>query len=217
LLSLAATTVLADKGRDDQSGRSRAQTHESKLYRLDQRHSHNRFYPNRGSYVDRLPSDRIIVPFHNERFYFDRGVWYRPSGSRFVVVAPPIGLSISILPPFYTTLWVGGVPYYYADGVYYNWRPVERRYIVVEPPRETEITRLPPASEPLFIYPKTGQNEQQQATDRYECHRWAVDQTGFDPTQPGQSGVPESDYTVKSADYQRATKACLEARDYSVR
>jgi hypothetical protein len=88
---------------------------------------------------------------------------------------------------------------------------------VVEPPRETEIVRLPPVSEPLFIYPKAGQSEQQQATDRYECHRWAVDQTGFDPTQQGQSGFPESEYTVKSADYQRATKACLEARDYSVR
>lgn len=217
LLTLTAPAALADKGRDDSLWRSRPQTQENKTYRLDQRHSHNRFYPSRGTYVDRLPRDRIVVPYHDDRFYFDSGIWYRPSGARFVVVAPPIGLSVSVLPPFYTTLWVGGLPYYYADGVYYNWRPAERRYIVVEPPSETEITRLPPISEPLFIYPKAGQSEQQQATDRYECHRWAVDKTGFDPTQPGQSGSPESEYTAKSADYQRASKACLEARDYSVR
>ena len=67
----------------------------------------------------------------------------------------------------------------------------------------------------LFIYPKKGQSEQMQADDRYECHRWSSDQTGFDPTQSGGS-VAERLYDSKKADYQRAMKACLEARDYSV-
>jgi hypothetical protein len=34
----------------------------------------------------------------------------------------------------------------------------------------------------LFIYPLRGQSEQQQQQDRFECHQWAVQQTGFDPT-----------------------------------
>lgn len=33
-----------------------------------------------------------------------------------------------------------------------------------------------------FVYPKAGQSEQQQSKDRYECHQWAVQQTGFDPS-----------------------------------
>jgi hypothetical protein len=33
-----------------------------------------------------------------------------------------------------------------------------------------------------FAYPNAGQSEQQQSKDRYECHQWAVSQTGFDPT-----------------------------------
>ncbi|MCZ6770397.1 MAG: hypothetical protein O7G83_00235, partial [Proteobacteria bacterium] len=36
----------------------------------------------------------------------------------------------------------------------------------------------------LMIYPSKGQSQQQQSRDRYECHTWAVQQTGFDPTNP---------------------------------
>ena len=36
----------------------------------------------------------------------------------------------------------------------------------------------------LIIYPAKGQSAEQQDRDRYECHRWAVDQTGFDPSNP---------------------------------
>jgi hypothetical protein len=36
----------------------------------------------------------------------------------------------------------------------------------------------------MFIYPTKGQSPEQQNRDRYECHTWAVQQTGFDPTKP---------------------------------
>ncbi|MEX1317689.1 MAG: glycine zipper family protein, partial [Synechococcaceae cyanobacterium] len=38
----------------------------------------------------------------------------------------------------------------------------------------------------LFIYPAAGQSAEQQRKDRLECHLWATDQTGFDPTDPSQ-------------------------------
>jgi hypothetical protein len=71
----------------------------------------------------------------------------------------------------------------------------------------------------MFIYPQNGQSDEQQATDKYECHKWASSQTGFDPTQPsggappGQPGQPGS----QRADYQRAMMACLQGRGYSAR
>ena len=34
----------------------------------------------------------------------------------------------------------------------------------------------------LYIYPNTGQDEELQRRDRYECHVWAAGQTGFDPS-----------------------------------
>lgn len=36
----------------------------------------------------------------------------------------------------------------------------------------------------LFIYPSKGQSQEQQSRDRYECHTWAVQQTGYDPSNP---------------------------------
>ena len=35
----------------------------------------------------------------------------------------------------------------------------------------------------MLIYPAKGQTAQQQAKDEYECHLWAVKQTGYDPTK----------------------------------
>ena len=39
----------------------------------------------------------------------------------------------------------------------------------------------PAAAQQIFIYPTKGQSPEQQNRDRYECHTWAVQQTGFDP------------------------------------
>ena len=228
LLGTFVAPAWADRDRDDRPDfrRPAPTAHPSRDYerrridlgprQLDSRYFHNRYYPPRGAIYDRIPRDHVVVPFRDTRDYFHGGVWYRPDGPRFGVVAPPIGLTLSLLPPYYTTVWIGGVPYYYADGVYYAWRPTQRVYEVVEAPREADVVSLPPEPEQLFIYPKQGQSEQQQANDRYDCHRWAVDQTDFDPTEPA-GGVPADQTAGKRADYQRATKACLEARGYSVR
>ena len=35
----------------------------------------------------------------------------------------------------------------------------------------------------MYIYPQKGQNAEQQDKDRYACHTWAVQQTGFDPSR----------------------------------
>src|ERR1700761_4711179 len=42
----------------------------------------------------------------------------------------------------------------------------------------------------VMVYPARGQTPEQQERDRYECHVWAVQQTGFDPSAPG---VPSSE------------------------
>lgn len=188
-----------------------------------------RYYPQyRETYrpgyrVNVLPRNHVVVPYRGSRYYYDSGRWYRPFGSYFQMTLPPVGLSISLLPPYYSTVWAGGVPYYHADGVYYAWRANERNYVVVDRPAvEQSFVEQPleaqaeaPQSERLFIYPRDGQSEEQQAEDRYNCHRWAVEQTGFDPSNPSN---PTADQNVYQPDeYQRATRACLESRGYSVR
>jgi hypothetical protein len=42
----------------------------------------------------------------------------------------------------------------------------------------------------VFMYPARGQSQQQQDRDRYECHSWAVAQTGFDPSRASAAPAP---------------------------
>ena len=189
----------------------------------DTRYNHDHVYPVRGQEVKALPRDHRVVVHGGARFYFSGGVWYRPYGPRFAVIAPPFGLFVPFLPPYYASVWVGGNPYYYANEVYYVSRG--NGYVVVEPPKG-DVSQTPPLASPvtppavpmdrLFIYPRQNQSEQQQATDRYECHKWAVSQTGFDPTQPPVA-VSEDPSGQKRADYPRAMGACLDGRGYTVR
>lgn len=43
-----------------------------------------------------------------------------------------------------------------------------------------------------YVYPEKGQSAEQQQKDQWECHQWAVKQTGFDPSQPVEQSVPRS-------------------------
>lgn len=178
----------------------------------DARYHHNRSYPIRGEVVRVLPHDHRVVVHGGSRYYFSGGVWYRSHGPRFTVVIPPVGLFVPSLPPYYATIWVAGVPYYYANEVYYAHRA--SGYVVVDPPRE-EPSQTPPPAEQMFVYPRLGQDEKQQADDKYACHQWAVSQTGFDPTQP--TGGTQAQRSEKRADYQRAMGACLDGRGYTVK
>lgn len=190
---------------------------ESREQRYDNRYNHNRSYPVRGYVARSLPRGYVNVRYRGSPYYFHGGVWYRPYGPRYVVVRPPFGLGIGYLPPFYTTVWFGGVPYYYADDTYYLWRPERREYVVTQPPPGAgEVRDDANGGDEIFVYPKDGQSEERQATDRYECHAWAVSKTGFDPTRP-RGNVAESEIASKRADYRRAEGACLEARGYSVK
>jgi hypothetical protein len=68
----------------------------------------------------------------------------------------------------------------------------------------------------VFVYPKNGQSPDQQVRDRYECYRFAVTQSGFDPMRmtSGAGPAPKGD---SQTDYSRAQNACLEAHGYTVR
>jgi hypothetical protein len=133
-----------------------------------------------------------------------------------------LGLYFATLPYYYSTYWWGGVPYYYADNTYYRWDPGVGQYETVAPPAEVQnqagapgAAGAPGGSAPssgLIVYPKNGQSEEQLGKDKFECHRWAVGQTGFDPTEPRGGAAPGN-----RSSYFRAQAACLEGRGYTVK
>ena len=59
---------------------------------------------------------------------------------------------------------------------------------VTPPPRVVAVQPPPPPPPPrLYVYPAKGQSPEQTERDRYECHVWAVQQTGVDPSRPDAS------------------------------
>ncbi len=158
------------------------------------------------------------VHYGGGHYWYQGGYWYHPWGGRWVIGYPPYGAFVPWLPWGYTTLWLSGYPYYYYNDVYYAYRDPDRGYEVVPPPEGAPAQGGPAAaqSDNLFAYPRNGQSAEQQATDRFECHKWANGQTGYDPTQSG-GGVPPADAGAKRADYFRAASSCLEGRGYSVK
>lgn len=55
---------------------------------------------------------------------------------------------------------------------------------VTPPPRTVVVPAPPPPPQKIFVYPRNGQTPEQTDRDRYECHVWAVQQTGVDPSRP---------------------------------
>jgi hypothetical protein len=135
---------------------------------------------------------------------------------------------LGVLPAVYATYWWGGIPYYYANDVYYTWNTGQNGYVVTDPPpidngssdsssgdggyasADPGSNSIASGSPDVYAYPKSGQSDEQQSTDRYECHKWAVAQSGFDPTHTSQA-------SGNSADYRRAMTACLDGRGYSAK
>jgi len=152
--------------------------------------------------------------------YWHGGFWPRAYyGAGFAWFLP-------ILPLAYATYWYSGVPYYYANDVYYTWNPSYDGYVATDPPPVADSSGAGEGAGPapadngapsanvgpgpggpvpgqIFMYPKNGQSAEQQASDRAECQRWATDQAG----QVAQNG----------SDYNRAMVACVEGRGYSAR
>jgi len=175
---------------------------------------HGGGFISRGAVVRSVPHGGYEINHSTGRYWYHGGNWYAPHGPRWIVVAPPFGVFVPGLPGFYSTVWFGGVPYYYANDVYYSWRADRNAYEVVPPPEgASESASVAPLD--VYIYPRNGQTEVQQSEDRYQCHRWAAEQTHFDPTRSGGGGAAVS--PTGRSDYFRAMSACLEGRGYTVK
>ena len=167
--------------------------------------------------VPSLPQGHRAYQWRGSPYYWGGGHWYRPYRGSYVIVGAPYGMFVPYLPGSYTSLWIGGTRYYYADGSYYTYEPVRRGYVVSRSPYGDDADEDYDYDEDgdsrdqdLYIYPMRGQSEQQQSDDRYQCHRWAVDQTHYDPT--------DSKYDRDDrSEYDRALTACLTGRGYSVK
>ncbi len=173
-------------------------------------------YPIPGRVVTVVPQSRVVV-WGGVNYYWGSGVWYRPYGPSFIVVAPPLGVVVPTLPPTYTVQPIGGATYYIANDVYYAANPGGSGYVVAAPPPGENAASQGVASndDRIFVYPRNNQNAERQSRDHFECHEWAMRQSGFDPMLPQLGSTRDID--ARRSDYTRALGACMDGRGYTVR
>ena len=85
--------------------------------------------------------------WHGDRWYNNGWFWFDAG-----VTALTIGAIAASLPPAYNTVYAGGVPYYYYDGVYF--RPCPSGYVVVPAPVAAPVVVPAPAmAQPVVTAP----------------------------------------------------------------
>jgi|WetSurMetagenome_2_1015567.scaffolds.fasta_scaffold506280_1 hypothetical protein len=167
----------------------------------------------------------LLVPANQAEAYRGHGHgWILPG----LIVGGIIGWSMApryYYPPSY---YYPPPSYYYPPPAYYypppanSYPPPAYNYppqgeAKQAPPQGGQITGGQTTGAQIFIYPRQNQTDQQLVTDRNECHNWAMDKTGYDPTKPPPADMPATEINQKSSDYHRALGACLEGRGYSMR
>ncbi|HEX5419312.1 MAG TPA: DUF6515 family protein [Gammaproteobacteria bacterium] len=214
-LALAAPQAGADERHD--RGHERPAQHAK-----ERRHTESVHFRSVGEHLRYLPAGHVRVSVGINSYYYYGGMFYRHQGPDYVVVRAPIGAHVGFLPTGYVGFWLGPRHFFYVNSTYYLWNPGVREYVVVDQPQgapqavaseQAETSSAAGgASETgeIFAYPNNGQSDEQTRRDRYECHEWASDQSGYDPSA---SNPP----VAKRDDYRRAMTACLVGRGYTVR
>jgi hypothetical protein len=151
--------------------------------------------------------------WHRKRGF--RGGMHR-GGDSLCWSIPGYGVDFTPIPAHCKLVYWGGVPYYFADDLYYEWSATAQGFQQVQPPAGLAEQMNSQASDTqLFVFPNGNQTNEQLELDRALCHRWAAEQVGFDPNAAPHTKSSTSS-VLQRAGYFHADAACLEARDYSV-
>ncbi|HEX8596332.1 MAG TPA: DUF6515 family protein [Pseudomonas sp.] len=172
-----------------------------------------------GHVIDRVPQDFSRVPYRGQDYFYSSGYWYRPDGPRYVVVTPPYGARVRSLPSYSQEIVIGSSLFFLAAGTYYMYQNDTQEYIVTTPPQPVQPGYGQPVAQPIpqgspydpVAYPNNGQSPEQIEQDRYDCYRWSVDQSSFDPANPGYQPAPAMIQV-----YRRSMVACLMGRGYTI-
>jgi len=87
--------------------------------------------------------------------------------------------------------------------------------VAVAPVPAASLSSATPRSTKVVALPKNGQSPDLQARDHYECYKFAVSNSGFDPMHVN-GAAAAAQIAGQQSDYERAQAACFEGRGYSI-
>jgi len=87
-------------------------------------HDDHRFYrwhdhPHWGLHLHFLPVGYITINVGWHRYYYYDGLYYTFVGGDYVLVNPPVGAYVQVIPPDFQAVIINGRTYYTDNGVYY--------------------------------------------------------------------------------------------------
>jgi hypothetical protein len=99
------------------------------------------YYYRPGYTIGTIPKVAVTVTLGSLIFYYADGIYYRRHDGGFMVIVPPIGLIVPVLPVGYTVFYLHGITYYYYADVYYVWDLHHQGYRVVDVPAASDEYR----------------------------------------------------------------------------
>ncbi|MGA0557512.1 DUF6515 family protein [Larkinella sp. VNQ87] len=118
-------------------------------------HHRYRAYPRWGYRTTVIPRSTTVIYHGRVGYRYVDGVFYKPLGRTFVVVPPPVGLVIPVLPAGFVTITIGGAPFFYHYGTYYVKVSGQNQYRVVPPPAGAQVDSLPQGYEKIVLNGQT--------------------------------------------------------------
>ena len=100
-----------------------------------------------------LPNSRATLRLRNRNYYYNDGRFYAYNNSRYICVAPPIGLRIGALPFGFLEIAGAASLFYYYGGVFYI--QDNNEYVVADPPVGAIVYDLPAEADEVQIDGKT--------------------------------------------------------------
>lgn len=156
---------------------------------------------------------------------------------------PGFAWFLPVLPLAYATYWYGGVPYYYANDVYYTWNPDYDGYVATDPPpvaypdgsgsqsyespppgapgqpppgqQPPPSQQLPPGESPMRPPSSGGPSADSGAQIfMYPLNGQSEAQQSIDKRECQQWAATQAG-AANAGDYRRAMLACVQGRGYS--
>jgi hypothetical protein len=96
----------------------------------------------RAQYVNTISRRSSVLNYRNNRYYYNNGLFYRPSNGRYLNCAAPVGLRVRTLAPNPYRFNYRGRNVYYSNGTFYN-PTIDNEYEVIGAPIGARIDYLP--------------------------------------------------------------------------
>ena len=158
-----------------------------------------------GRVVKRVPSKRKRIIVRGAKYYYHRGIFYRPGPWGYMVVGAPIGARVRRLPPAYIKVRVGPVVYFYHYGAFYKRHRRKGRYVVVRAPIGAVVPVLPEGYRTIYVRGETYyfvNGVYYHPTYLYGDLRYVVVKAGF--WGPMEYQLSDRDHYLLSQNVQRA-------------